>query len=362
MAELKEGLVCQVVRGLRMAAPGRFLLLAMISWQVLWGSFAFGVAQHGTEQRGKIKFLNRLINFGRVMRGEELTYRFHFKNIGQGPLRIQGVHAACGCTIAEVSSHKVYEPGESAYIDLTFKTENFVGPVTKAITVMTNERLAPNRTLSVRAHVMAEFMADPPLVDFGDVDDATSPKRQINITPVNNFPLDIKSLSYNEQLLEVTYRKKEGHHWLLEVGLKPFKQTGFLKETILVNNNSKTLPQLKLVVRANLQGPIRYEPAYLEFGAIAKEGQAKRLINLQAKGPFAIKKSWLEISLNGQAIANPSRYFTINSPEQAGNHKDVEFTLHNLAERSGSIHGKLFLETSDQVQNQIVLDFYGFFL
>jgi len=184
----------------------------------------------------------------------------------------------------------------------------------------------------------------------------------VKITPVGGFPLSIHGLSYNKQLFEASYKQIEGSSWEIELALKPFKTTGFLKETVLVANNSKTLPQFKVVVRAKLQGPIRYEPNYVEFGAVAREGQTKRLVRLAAQSPFQIKKSWLEISLNGKTLANPHEHFSIVSHDENPQAKDIEVTLHHSASPSGSVHGKLFLETSDELQKHIVLDFYGFFL
>jgi hypothetical protein len=60
-------------------------------------------------------------------------------------------------------------PQESGAIDVTFDTTDFNGPVVKTITVMTNERHVPDRTLSIKATVVSEFEVNPPLADFGSV-------------------------------------------------------------------------------------------------------------------------------------------------------------------------------------------------
>ena len=46
-----------------------------------------------SSEPGKIKFDNKLRDFGQVARGERLVNEFKFKNVGEGDLIIHGVHS-----------------------------------------------------------------------------------------------------------------------------------------------------------------------------------------------------------------------------------------------------------------------------
>lgn len=168
----------------------------------LWALCGSALARE-SKRNPSMQFERRTHDFGEVYRGEKLTYRFGFINEGDAPLVIQGVHAACGCTVALAESGKQYAPGERGYVEVHFDTTDFVGPISKIVTVMSNEKLIPDRALTVRALVKSEVETDPPLVDFGDVFVQEEAERRVKIKPIGGFPLDVSGVQFDEKLLEV---------------------------------------------------------------------------------------------------------------------------------------------------------------
>lgn len=363
MVKLKAALtIFMQIKGREMIKLWKFFYLFLIINFIVQGNWALAKTDKNfNHYSGQIKFTELFYDFGSVTRGAIFTHQFAFKNIGNGVLRIHGVHVACGCTVANFDRSKEYQPQETGMIDIKFDTSQFQGTTTKTIIVMTNEKLSSSRTLTIKADIISEFFADPPIVDFGQVSAASALEKQAIIRPINNFPLEIFELTYDQSKLLANFQK-HSDHWTIGIKLMPAKNAGFLREVIKIKNNSKTLPILEILVRADIAGNIQYRPAYLEFGAIDKQQKVLREISFSGEKNFHITSEKLELSLNGDKVSNPRQWLTIqriNSNGQKISKLAVE--LYNISDLSGSIHGKLLLETDDPLQKQIQVDLYAFF-
>jgi len=322
-----------------------------------------GAALDAAMQRttGQVRFDDMTHDFGRVMRGQRLTHAFRFTNVGKGPLSIQGVHATCGCTAAEVAKGKEYAPGESGTVEVAFDTTDFVGRISKVVTVMTNERHLPDRTLTISATIAQEFEVTPPLVDFGDVYSREGATRSVTIKPVAGVKFAIEAMKFNSEALVVEQRRMESGNVVLDVKLRPDVTTGFFRDTIMVINSSRTLRELPIPVRANIRGSIEFAPRYVEFGAIAGSDKANRSVTLTGKEKFEITSTRSEININGTRFEDAAKLVKVNMVEHEKQRRLVSIDLVNAAGRAGSVHGKLYLETTDPQQKQLVVDFYAFF-
>jgi hypothetical protein len=139
----------------------------------------------------EMNFATQTHDFGRVVRGNKVSYRFKFTNSGDGALVIHGVHASCGCTAVETERSKTYGPGQSGFVEVTLDTANFSGNMNKIVTVMTNQKLRPDRTLAVKATVAEEIAAWPPIADIGEVAFGATGETQVRVksigTPVPSW-------------------------------------------------------------------------------------------------------------------------------------------------------------------------------
>ena len=90
------------------------------------------------ENPPEITFEEDEYNFGTIIEGAVVTYRFNFTNTGDGVLLIASVDASCGCTASENWSRTPIKPGEKGYIDAVFKSEGFPGTTDKKLTVVAN--------------------------------------------------------------------------------------------------------------------------------------------------------------------------------------------------------------------------------
>ena len=92
-------------------------------------------------------------DFGQIIRGERVSYRFKFKNTGKLPLIISDVPSSCGCTVPEFSKLPV-SPGEEGYVMVTFNSQTESGYRTKTVTVVSNGQ-PRSQTLTISANVVS---------------------------------------------------------------------------------------------------------------------------------------------------------------------------------------------------------------
>jgi len=91
-------------------------------------------------------------DFGKIIRGEKVSYSFKFTNVGGRDLLITKVKSSCGCTVTEYPKEPI-KPGEVGYIEATFDSKHKKGFQNKSITIFANTE--PNlTTLRVKAQVV----------------------------------------------------------------------------------------------------------------------------------------------------------------------------------------------------------------
>lgn len=341
--------------------PSVFIAMSLLLLSIAPNfAFATGREKQASSGAGTIKFESVFKDFGSVKRGEMLTAKFSYVNSGSGPLIIQGVQASCDCTTVETAKGKSLAPGQAGVIEVVFDTTDYSGRVTKAVTVITNERPMPDRTLTVTALVNSEIVAEPPLVDFGDVVVNQTPQQVIRIKNFMKNEFKIDKLRYNEEVLDIGY-KKEGKDWVLHVKLKPTVAIGFLKDTIYVKNNSTALPEMPIPVRATIKGPIAYSPGYIEFGSIATKDKSSRQMELTGVEAFDITANRIELMVNGAKSENAEKLLKVSVVPADKNSKKISLDLVNPGINPGSVHGKVFLDTNNPQQKTLTIDFYAFF-
>jgi len=91
-----------------------------------------------------MKFEKDTHDFGKIKRGDKVTYDFKFTNTGKSPLIITDAVATCGCTKPEVPKAPI-KPGESGNVHVTFDSAGKLGLQDKQITVTANTNPAQTR-------------------------------------------------------------------------------------------------------------------------------------------------------------------------------------------------------------------------
>ncbi len=85
-----------------------------------------------------IKWIDSIVNFGTIKKGDTLRITFHCKNTGTKPLIITSARATCGCTLADYTKEPI-APGATGIVTGSFNSEHInQSHVRKTLIVNTN--------------------------------------------------------------------------------------------------------------------------------------------------------------------------------------------------------------------------------
>ena len=92
----------------------------------------------------KIEFNVTEHDFGKLIQGEQVSYTYKFKNIGNAPLIISAVEKTCGCTDTKFPKTPI-KPGEEGSISITYDSKGHKGFQNKRVIVKANTN--PSETI-----------------------------------------------------------------------------------------------------------------------------------------------------------------------------------------------------------------------
>lgn len=103
---------------------------------ILLASFFFAGAQTTPTPDDVLKLKETEHDFGKIPQGKPVYYNFEIVNTGKEPLKLDDVHASCGCTTPEWSREAI-APGATAIIKVGYNAAA-EGVFTKPITITYN--------------------------------------------------------------------------------------------------------------------------------------------------------------------------------------------------------------------------------
>ena len=98
-----------------------------------------------------ITFEKNVHDFGRLTKGENISYSFKFSNTGNADLIITSCDATCGCTVADFPKG-VIKPKETGYITVSFSTGGRYGQQYQTVTVVSNTHPSTTK-ISIKAQI-----------------------------------------------------------------------------------------------------------------------------------------------------------------------------------------------------------------
>ncbi len=137
------------------------------SFMLVFAAVSFVNAQNVDQAENpnapKIKFEQKVINYGTLDYKADSNREFKFTNTGKEPLILTSVRASCGCTTPSWTRDPI-APGEKGVIKVKYDTGR-VGNFTKTVTVQSN---AANGTVTLQ------------------IKGKVSPKPQVQTTPTKS--------------------------------------------------------------------------------------------------------------------------------------------------------------------------------
>ncbi|MFH1686316.1 MAG: DUF1573 domain-containing protein [bacterium] len=129
-------------------------LLCILS---VWGGSTVRSADDVADEVGTIVW-----DFGYVPQKAEVSHTFYLHNDSDAPLNVSKIKAGCSCTSTSEINEPI-APGDSAAIEVTFKSGRYKGTVTKTTKVYTDENEAETFRLAIKANVVKNLADAQPI-------------------------------------------------------------------------------------------------------------------------------------------------------------------------------------------------------
>jgi P pilus assembly chaperone PapD len=191
------------------------------------------------------------IEFGRIQEGKAVDGDIRFVNAGKAPVQIQRVQASCGCTTTQIEKMRV-EPGDTASIHYSVRTQGFRGTVRKSITVYFADPKEKELQFVIQGTLFSELDVTPSFIDFqGIVMDANSTvAEKVTLQNQTQKPIMMKSARASSGQLTVTPQSgiiAPGQMLTLRVTLKPSKAAA-QDADVWIETDSATRPKITIPV------------------------------------------------------------------------------------------------------------------
>jgi hypothetical protein len=322
-------------------------------------------ASSDTAKAPRLTVVDPIKDFGTVAKGEKLDWSFAVKNTGSSDLEIIAARPSCGCTVADFD--KMVKPGSTGKVTAHVDTTNFAGPISKTVTLETNDPSTPTAQVTITAIVKPYVEAYPAgYVRFnmlqGDVE-----KQSVLLYSEEETPFEIVKVEAPQDWIRVEAKKAEGADLVPSVGRKgqaqyrlditvggPDAKIGPLAEKVHVVTNSQHQPEYWVSVAGVVRPTIRVEPTGVNFGEVApNDTSATRVITLRTnnvKAPDTFVVSKAESSVPGVTA----------SVAPTDNKGEYTVTLQvGKNAKPGAIDGNVTIFTSDKVKPEITIPVKG---
>lgn len=320
------------------------------------------------EKAPRLTIVEPVKEFGTVPKGEKLDWEFVVKNTGNSDLLITAARPGCGCTVADFD--KVIKPGEQGKVTAHVDTTAFAGPISKTVTLETNDPSTPNSQLTIHAIVQPFVEAYPAgYVRFqmlqGDTDTQSvvlysDEEEPFQITKIE-VPEGQTWLKATSEKIETDADRAPGAG---KPGQNQYKvnitaggadaKVGPLNERVHIITNSKHQPDYFVTVTGVVRPTYRVEPTVMNFGEVAPtDAAATRSVLLHSndlKTPERFSVTKVETSI-------PALTTSYKAGVQKG---DYEVTVQVAKDaKPGDIDGTVTIYTNDTVNPVVTLPVKG---
>ncbi len=209
---------------------------------------------------------------GTVAKGEKIEAVFSVKNNGTQDLVISEARPSCGCTVA--SFDKTVKPGQSGKITATIDTKNFNGPITKSVTVVSNDPENPQMALTIKAIVKPYVEVAPQeFVRFSTIKGDTATADLVLYSTEKDFHPTVgeSSQPYLQAQISPADEKSKldrpgTEQYKLHVTLGPTAPLGVLNAPVHIKTGVAKQPELEIRVAGIVRDRLSVTPATVVFG------------------------------------------------------------------------------------------------
>lgn len=231
-----------------------------------------------------LTLVDPLKDFGTVPKGQKLDWSFTIKNTGTADLEILSAQPTCGCTVAEFD--RVIKPGQTGKVAASVETINFNGPISKAVTLATNDPNNPNAQLTINAVVKPYVEASPAGFVRYTILQGDAATQTIKLYSEEETPFEIEKIETPGNWVKATFTKIDKEEDRVRAGRAGQNQyrvdityggddakIGPIAEKLKIKTNSKQQPEYQVSLTGVVRPRFSMTPSVLNFGEV-KSGDA----------------------------------------------------------------------------------------
>ncbi len=193
-------------------------------------------------------------DFGDIIQGKKVERKVSLMNVGKDTLRIDRVQAGCGCT-ATLLEAKTVPPGKTTSVNITFDSHNFSGPVSKEVTVYSNDSSNADAKIKFTANITQLLAPNPTYFYFvnGKVDSAMT--STIKLKNVSKETIKILSATCELPKTEITVKQKQlkpEEETELTATFTPTKE-GYVSRDVVIKTSNTQQPEMNIKLFCNVR-------------------------------------------------------------------------------------------------------------
>jgi hypothetical protein len=251
----------------------------------------------------KIVAVQPIQDVGKVARSEKVEVAFELRNDGSAPLSITDVRPTCGCTVAKYDG--TIAPGKTGKVHAAVDTADFSGPISKTLTVLSNDPANPRLTLTIKADVQPQVQMSPGFARFNFVQSQESVTVKQVLWTDNFEGFQVTGVRSPYKFVTAAFRKAEAaelrtdlpapnaNQWIVESTILPDAEMGALRDFLVVSTNHPRQKELRIPVTGFVRPILSVSPYVADFGAVEVSAGAKDLsliVTNFGKDPVEITK------------------------------------------------------------------------
>ena len=264
----------------------------------------------------KIHFDSTIFDFGRAMSGEAVKHDFYFTNVGTTDLVVSNVAPQCGCTAAGQWTHEVH-PGGTGVIPIQFNTANYNSPVTKVITVTSNDKSQQLVPLQLKGTVWKPVSVTPQVAVINVRSEVPFAQTVARITNSLDEMLWLSPPESNHKAFGAEIRTNvPGREYLLVISNNYLLPPGAVQGQITMKTSLTNIPTIQVLAYANMQAALTISPPQLMLPpAPIPTNQCVRYITIinNSTNPLTLSETSINatnVSLSVQPL-QAGKYYTV---------------------------------------------------
>jgi hypothetical protein len=281
---------------------------------------------------------------GTIAKGEKIVHDFLIRNDGDAVLEILSIQPACGCTVAEFD--KSIAPGKTGKVHAVVDTSTFGGPISKGLTVFTNDPATPQLELTVRAKVEPYIAVKPGYARYvtvqgenveGDITQTlwATDGSSMEVVGVDS-PWPYLKVSFHEAKAEERLPDIQGKQWRVEMKLANDAKVGPLAEYVTVRTNHPKQKVVQIPITGFVRPVVAVTPQVADFGTIELKDATQKVLNVRNFATEPIKVTGVEENIQGIEVKL--------EPLNDGREYQVQLTLSPSLPK-GNFDGKITIRT-----------------